>query len=220
MEGNNDQQQHDHNNSVASFRTVHRNLAPVRHSTKFPGNTTAKNLPTNNDFPESYKIEQIENIYPEDSASHVLKTSTILCHILTELKKLMSKDCIWEISKSKKHDFYCIIHHSQIIKQTWDLKLKKAQLKKLPNQATSITKHIRCQIAHCDRMKLYITNDTPRKKDEILKIMIITHTNITMMTIRTQAHQGDRHIHQCNRQVMNLQAQFIEVQGRMANTLH
>ena len=61
-----------------SFKTAHSNITPIEHSTKLPGYTTAKSLHTNNDLPESYSTNQIDDNDPEGSASQVLKTPTLL----------------------------------------------------------------------------------------------------------------------------------------------
>ena len=61
-------------------------------------------LPKNNDLPESDGIDQIDDINPDDSASQLLKTSTLLSHIIKEFEE--NQNYIWERTKNKRTFFW------------------------------------------------------------------------------------------------------------------
>ena len=73
--------------SIAFFGTVNLNITPVGHSITCPGHTTTKSPPKNKGLLEPDKIEQIDDISPEDSASQVSMTSTLFRHAIKECEE-------------------------------------------------------------------------------------------------------------------------------------
>ena len=62
-------------------------IALKGHSTKLPGHEKGRRPFTNNEIQQSYSIEQIDDIKPNDSASQVSNTPIPLSNILKEFEQ-------------------------------------------------------------------------------------------------------------------------------------